>query len=201
MHRWRIVLFLVVLSNVPLLGQTDKFELFGGYSLERIAPGCGSNYTCGTSSNTGFITNLNGWAASATGYFYKSVGVSAQFSGNYNSSVRPSSTSVHRHELQFGPVYTLRWHHASAFAHGLFGFTSQGSPLANASSYTPLNYTKFIWSVGGGLDIKVSRYLSVRAGQIDYERQLVPVGGSGTNPNPTFPSNGLRYSAGVVLRF
>jgi hypothetical protein len=53
--------------------------------------------------------------------------------------------------------------------------------------------------VGGGLDIKVSNTLSIRAAQIDYERHNVPV--NGISAPSTVPTNGFRYSAGVVLRF
>jgi hypothetical protein len=103
---------------------------------------------------------------------------------------------VHRYAYQFEPAYVFRFRHASAFAHALFGGVSQGTPIN-----TNLNYTKFMWSVGGGLDIELSRRISIRAGQIDYEGQPVPVGGLSSGSSPTLLSNGLRYSAGVVLRF
>lgn len=61
------------------------------------------------------------------------------------------------------------------------------------------SYTAFLWSVGGGLDIKLSNRLFIRAGQVDYERHHVPVEALvGTSTSPT---NGFRYSGGVVLRF
>jgi hypothetical protein len=136
-----------------------------------------------------------------TGYFYKSLGVTAQLTGNYNGSIRPSFASVHRYAYQFGPVYAFRLRRATAFAHALFGGGTQKSS-ETTSSYSDLNYTQFIWSLGGGLDFKVSRRLSIRAGQFDYEWQKVPVafGSAGLTPT-TYPSNGFRYSAGVVVNF
>jgi peptidoglycan-associated lipoprotein len=186
-----VVLLSVLFFSLPVLGQADKPELFGGYSLERIAPGCGSNYRCGNPNSPGDATNLNGWIASATGYFYKSLGVSAQFAGGYNGTAALSYSTVHRHTYQFGPAYAFHVRSASIFAHALFGGVTQGS-----STDQSLSYTAFLWSVGGGLDFKISRRISIRPVQLDYERQRVPV--------PSFPaisSNGLRYSAGVVLRF
>src|ERR1035438_6557584 len=149
MRKLRVVLLVSMSCSVPLLGQTNKGELFGGYSFERIAPGCGSNYRCGTDTG-GPATNLNGWTAALTGYFYKSLGISAQFAGNYNGTAVLSSSTVHRYMYQFGPAYEFQMGKASAFAHALFGGVTQGS-----SNDPALGYRAFLWSVGGGLDWKV----------------------------------------------
>ena len=196
MRKLRVVLLVVVSCSVPMLGQTANGELFGGYSFERIAPGCGSNYRCGTDTG-GPSTNLNGWNASLTGYFYKSLGFSAQFTGNYNGSAALSYSTVHRYTYQFGPAYEFRMGKASPFVHALFGGVTQGS-----SADSSLGYTAFLWSVGGGLDWKVSKGISIRVAQLDYERQHVPVVDTGgPTPFPAVGVNGLRYSAGIVVRF
>jgi len=197
-HRLLWVFLLIASFNLPMVGQTDKAELFGGYSFERIAPGCGGGYTCGT-NYVGQTTNFNGWAASVTGYFTHSLGLTGQITGNYNGNVLPLYNSVHRYSYQFGPSYAFHMDRLSPFAHALFGGVSQGGPDG-------AGYSRFILSLGGGLDIKVSKSFSIRAAQIDYERQLVPVVGSSqetptNNPSATAGTNGLRYSAGVVVRF
>jgi len=178
-----------------MLGQTDKAELFGGYSFERIAPGCGSNYRCG-SPQAGPSTNLSGWATSITGYFYKSFGLSAQFTGDYNGSAALSYATLHRYTYQFGPAYAFRLRRASIFAHALVGGVTQSSRDQG------VDYTAFLWSVGGGLDFKVRRHLSIRPVQVDYERQHVPVVDTGGPASlPSISTNGLRYSAGIVFKF
>jgi hypothetical protein len=58
MRIFRVVLLLVVSFNLPMLAQTRNGEIFGGYSLEHIAPGCGADYTCGTSNDVGRVTKL-----------------------------------------------------------------------------------------------------------------------------------------------
>jgi hypothetical protein len=198
MRRLRIMLLLVVFFNLLLsaTAQSDKGEVFGGYSLERVAPGCGSNYRCG-SPIAGPATDMSGWITSLTGFVYRSLGVSAQFAGNYNGTAALSYSSVHRHSYQFGPAYEVRWRRASAFAHALFGGVTQKS-----SPDQTLSYTEFLWSVGGGLDYKASRRVSIRPVQLDYERPRVPVVDTG-GPTPISPvgANGLRYSAGIVVRF
>jgi hypothetical protein len=198
MPRLRTVLLLVVFFTLPSLAsaQSGQGELFGGYSLERIAPGCGSNYRCG-SDTAGPATTLNGWVTSLTGFVTKSVGISAQFTGDYNGSAALSYSSLNRYSYQFGPAYVLRWHGTSAFAHVLFGAVTQHS-----SADPTVSYTRFLWSLGGGLDFKASRRISLRPVQLDYERQSVPVVDTG-GPTPISPVgvNGLRYSAGIVARF
>ena len=196
MCKLRVVLLVSVSCSVPLLGQTNKGELFGGYSFERIAPGCGSDYRCGTSSG-GPATNLNGWTAALTGYFYRSLGISAQFTGNYNGTAALSYSTVSRYTYQFGPAYAFRVRNARPFAHAMFGGVTQ-----NSSPDQTLRYTKFIWSVGGGLDFKASSRISIRPVQLDYERQSIPVVDTGgPTPIPPVGGNGLRYSAGIVLNF
>ena len=193
MHKLRLVLLVCASCSLPMIGQNDKGELFGGYSFERIDPGCGSNYRCGT----GPTTNLNGWTAALTGYFYKSLGISAQFTGNYDGTAALSYSTVNRYTYQFGPAYAFRVRKASPFAHALLGGVTQKS-----SADQTLSYTRFIWSVGGGLDFKASSRISIRPVQLDYERQSVPVVDTGGPiPIPPVGVNGLRYSAGIVLNF
>jgi hypothetical protein len=195
MRKLRVVLLVSVSCSVPMLGQTDKGELFAGYSFERIAPGCGSDYRCGGATG-GPATNLNGWTASLTGYFYKSLGISAQFTGNYNGTAALSYSTVQRYTYQFGPAYAFRVRKARPFAHALFGGVTQ------RSADQGLSYSKFMWSVGGGLDFKASSRISIRPVQLDYERQSVPVVNTGGPPPlPPVGVNGLRYSAGIVLNF
>jgi|SRR5579863_1923937 len=189
MRKLQVVLLLTVSCSVPILGQ-DKGELFGGYSFERIAPGCGSNYRCGY----GPSENINGWTASATGYLNKSFGVSAQFTGGYNGNASLSYSKVNRYTYQFGPTYAFHVRNVRPFAHFLLGAVSQKS-----SGDQTLSYGAFIWSAGGGLDWKASNRISLRPVQFDYERQNVP--GSAAGGGSSASANGLRYSAGVVFHF
>lgn len=135
------------------------------------------------------------WNASLTGYVYKSLGVTADFSGHYASQiVYDPVVSGHRYSYLFGPSYRFRAPVGAVFVHALFGEISQGSgQLSN------LNCTKFAWVLGTGLDLTVSHRISVRALQLEYERAKIPSFG---NPSDaTEPANGFRYSGGVVFKF
>lgn len=87
MRNWlRAIPAIVALCVTTVAQNKSPFEVFGGYSLERIAP-CGvlgsSEYPC--NGETGFLapaTNFNGWNAALTGYL-KFLGATADFSGHY----------------------------------------------------------------------------------------------------------------------
>jgi hypothetical protein len=200
MRKLQVVRFVILFCSVPMMGQSGKAELFGGYSLERIAGGCGTDYRC--NNNTGATTNLNGWTASITGDVFKSFGLSAHFSGNYGNAGFGGGgggfATVHRYAYQVGPAYTFRWQRTSAFTHALLGGVTQGISQASPNGVVQ-SYTSFLWSLGGGLDIKLSNRLSVRAAQIDYERHNVPADANASNQSAS-PTSGFRYSAGIVLR-
>ena len=196
----QVVLLVSLFFSVRMMGQSGRSEVFGGYSIERIAGGCGTDYRC--NNNTGATTNLNGWIASMNGYLFKSFGLSAQFSGDYGNTGFAGGgglATVHRYTYQFGPVYAFRWRHASPFAHALFGGVSQGVSQASLNGVVQ-SYSSFLWSVGGGLDIKLSNRFSVRAAQLDYERHNVPAAANSSSQSGS-PTNGFRYSAGIVVRF
>lgn len=187
-----MLLLLVLSCSVPMVGQGDKGggELFGGYSFERIGPGCGTDYRCATSS-PGPTADLNGWTAAVTGYFSKSVGITAAFAGSYNGRAALSYSTITRYTYQFGPTYSFHMGKANPFVHALFGGVSQKS-----SADPTLTYHTFLLSLGGGVDFKASSHLFIRAAQVDYERQTVPV-----YVAPSVSANGMRYSAGIVFKF
>ena len=168
----------------------SKFEIFGGYSLEHVST-YGSDFaTCSYDSDgPASPGNFNGWNASLTGYLYKFLGATADFSGHKGTSVQVAiPTSVSRYSYMFGPVVAAHTKTITPFAHILFGETSN-----NYDGPFGTSYNAFSWAAGGGLDAKVSRYFSIRLGQFDYERVRVPVRSSITAPSV----NGFRYSGGV----
>jgi hypothetical protein len=186
---------LLTLWACPLLNAQEhpKFEIFGGYSLEHISTCGAENADCSYSSDgPAAPANFNGWDASFTDYFYKFVGVTADFSGHRGTSEQVNlPISVSRYSYMFGPVVAARTKEMSAFAHFLLGGVSNNYQLFTAESYSV-----FAWAAGGGLDINASRHLAVRLAQVDYERVRTPVR-TGSLP----PVNGYRFSVGVVFKF
>ena len=83
----------------PVFAQ--KVEIFGGAQYEHLQ----SSY------------NAVGWNASLTGNFKHVLGITADFSGVYNS--RRANSSVYTYTL--GPVLTARLPVVQPFVHALFG--------------------------------------------------------------------------------
>jgi len=187
------VLAMTALSVGMAAQDRTRFEVFGGYSLERTAP-CGvsgsSEFPC--NAETGFLaptTNFNGWDVAFTAYVNRFLGATADVSGHYgpydNANFSPN-TSVSRYSYLFGPVFAWRLPRVTPFAHILIGSTSQilGGSVGN--------YNVFSWAAGGGLDVRVSKRVAIRFADLDYES--VHVAGNAA-------ANGLRYSSGLVFKF
>jgi len=189
----------VIFLSLSALGQEPpKAEVFGGYSYFR---GDGGG-------------NLHGWNAEITGNLNRWFGVTADFSGHYNSnssslvanvpeipifsSSVDASTKVHN--FLFGGTFSHRGSESLVpFAHALAGFsrtdvngtavvTGLGPTLTTRFSG---NDTGFAAAFGGGLDVKLTRSFAFRVVQADY---LLTRFGRGTQSN-------ARISTGIVFRF
>ena len=187
--------FLVTLILIASASaQAPKLEVFGGYSVEHIAP-CGATttfaigFSCGLElgelvSSKGYF---QGWNGSATAYLNRFFGVKADFAGHYGLF---GSSSNARYSFLFGPTLTLHTPLINPFAHALFGVVKETSGVSGSQA----DFSKPAIAVGGGIDVSLSHHLALRPVQIDYEWQKNPTNGLS---NPT----GFRLSAGVVLKF
>jgi opacity protein-like surface antigen len=123
---------------------SDKIELFGGYSYQRV------------DNSPSF--NQNGWEASAQYKFTDMVGFVADFDGHYGQVDGVNSTL---YTYMFGPQITLPAGRFSPFAQILAGaghvhFTGGSDNTDN----------RFAWTVGVGVDYKIipGVYWRIQAG-------------------------------------
>lgn len=183
MLRKLIVLCAVLSLSILAFGQekseVPKAEIFGGYQFFHA--------DTGVSGLSGF--NLNGWNASASGFFSRNLGVTADFSGSYGT---PNFVGVgiktNFYSYLFGP--TVRFPNKSRltpFVHGLFGAGRiSGSALGVSGSDSA-----FAWAAGGGIDASLSRNFAIRVAQADFLQSRVMNGSQ----------NNFRFSTGIVLKF
>jgi hypothetical protein len=139
-RRLFLLLGLVFLVSFSAHAQSDsdKFELYGGYSYLRL--------------DSSPSTNLNGWNFSGQYKVKDWLGGVADFSGNYES---PGSVTT----FLFGPQ--VSWHaRVSPFARILVG----GAHFSGGG-LTDLSLTE---SIGAGIDTKLTHLLSWRIIQGDY---------------------------------
>jgi hypothetical protein len=162
-------------------------EVFGGISYVRA-----------NADVTDF--DLGGLEGSATGYVNRFLGVEADFTVYRDKLINPvpfapGNTGPHatRASFLFGPHFAYRGKpHLNPFAHvllgGAYGRSWDFLPSVDLVRNT---HGAFAVALGGGLDVKATRFLWIRVIQVDYLRVTYPED----------PQNNLRMSFGVVLRF
>jgi hypothetical protein len=197
----RLLLVVILLSScLSVVAQsTDRVEIFGGVSVARVAL-CGPNSTsCSFNQNEPgpTTTTYPGWNVSATGYIFKSFGLTADFAGYRRQASIPQGApgdSVHTSFVTylFGPVYAYHVRNASLFAHTLFGEATRQINLSNVQQPT-----SFAFLVGGGVDVNARRHIAVRLAELDYERLDLPKG----TYAPASNTSSFRYSGGIVFKF
>lgn len=180
-----------------------SFEVFGGYSFSRLqttllTPANGNGAApdvCLTDSNCviGFsptITspsiNANGWEAAAVFKPARIFGLAADITQEFGNT---NGASVHLQTYLLGPQVTLPGKKFSPFVHALVGLGHEA--IGGNSAVPPDTANAVAWAVGGGLDVKLTHFISVRAVQFDY---------MGTKFFGVMESR-PRISAGIVLRF
>ncbi len=151
-------------------GAYSHFEVFGGFSIFRGDGG----------------SNLYGWDAVFVQNINQRIGLIVDVSGHYGTPASaPVFDTQSNHTFLFGPQFSFRSHpRFIPFAHGLFGFSHVNLGLAGVSN-SNLGLT---YGFGGGVDVKISDKLAIRAGQVDYLN--LRISGAGTN--------NLRMSFGIV---
>jgi hypothetical protein len=206
---------------------SDRWEVFGGYSFARVygSPNIYSE-TPDESGDEFAPFNQNGGEASVTYYLKKHFGITADFADLTKSQSRTFSgdpdytitQTEHVQEYLFGPTVRFgfkneKLQRMSFFAHQLFGVahaslkltsTDEGDSGCFDESSNSCSGNPFTLASGGGVDIRMSRHISVRPFQMDYwSRQLSPkaFGESSIDQSVKLGVDGFRYSAGAVVNF
>lgn len=191
MRRSLLVLAALFLSLLVAGTAHAQVQIFGGYSYLRpsvtVQPFAecpmGSPSPCPSPSTT--HPNLNGWEASGTYNPFHVLGFTADFDGNFGTVL---GSTLHVQTYLFGPQVHFPGP-VSPFAHVLVGAAHES--VGSNGSAVPFTENAFATAVGGGIDVKVVPFVSLRLIQLDY---LVTRFGSSTQNQP-------RASAGIVVHF
>jgi hypothetical protein len=169
----------------PVMAQSPKAELFGGYSFLRIEK-----------------TDNHGWNASLAGIVNPNLAIVADFSGHYNREnfttfLGNTETKSSLHSFLVGPrVSEAATPWLTPFAHLLLGYARVNSEVSvsgnPATTFTELHGVNgFGLVLGGGMDVVGNKPLGFRLIQVDYD--LVRIEG--------FKHAGVRVSTGLLVRF
>jgi hypothetical protein len=152
-------------------GNTPKAEIFGGYQYTRFDGG----------------VNANGWNTSLTGNLNNWFGIAADFSGAYKTQ---NGVSFNNYTYTFGPVISYRHNDKfTPFAHFLAGGNHASASISGVGSGSD---NGFAMMFGGGLDLKASQHLALRAVQFDW----LSLHSNGASDN-----NNMRISTGILFRY
>ena len=206
---------LLQLVGSTVLGQEEpsRVDLFFEYSYLRFNP------TLPRLNNRSF----NGGGGEVTYYFRKYLGLKMELMG-YGSTtwhttvvstiVTPRgivpagdySTHGNMFTYLFGPVVRFPGYRANTFAEILVGGSNSNGYVNFVRAVNALGGTltgqpsgaqhPFTMAAGGGLDVHLNSYISLRPFEIDYVLMRY------TNPvSKTNNQNNFRYAAGVGVRF
>jgi Outer membrane protein beta-barrel domain len=205
-----ILLGLIIVASASIaVAQDDyrKWEIFGGYSRNNVDSGISDN-----DPELGFIDvreGFNGFNASVTGNLTRYFGLKFDVSGHYKNQTIPFTTigrvDVNSSLYNFLGGVQIKDNSKEStfkpFAHALVGaahgrnrvnFTNDFciaiAPVPCPADLTD-SETGLAGAFGGGLDIRVSNRIDIRAIQIDYNPTRL---GDSTQHN-------IRWGVGIVI--
>lgn len=198
------LLSLLVVSLTALVAAQDndkRFEVFGGYSYMTIDDHRSNN-------PIDHVGSLDGFNVAGTFFVTKRFGITGDFSAGFRSGteVVTAGTLDHKsrnYSFYAGPHYRFsNSTRVTPFVHALMGASNNrfsylltsGTTLTKVSQYT----TDFAMALGGGLDVRVHKRISLRLFQIDYNPVFASAEPSlGTTAN--FRFDNVRFSTGIVF--
>jgi opacity protein-like surface antigen len=177
------LLALTAIGTAARAQETSKFDVFAGYSYVRANPS--------TSGVDGF--NLHGGSASIAYNATDWLAAVADFGGYHSSDILGTGVDGTLSTYLFGPRVSYRRHaRVTPFGQVLFGVAHIGDSGLGFSA----SNNSFAMSVGGGVDLKLSKHFSVRPVQLDYLLTRFDELGTGGQTQ-----NNLRVSTGIVFHF
>lgn len=207
-----LLLFAILLVAAPSgFAQSDysNWEFFIGYAHERANNGADRLDAKGRAINANATTSAvdfrseriqyNGVSGEVVANVHRNIGLVGNFAVTFANtdfhdglSGRNFHARITRYTALFGPRYNFR--NDSPFlpyAHALFGAVRYHADFRDNDFTCPdTNETAFAMALGAGLDIRASKHVDIRAGQIDYLPVFFNKG----------REDGLRFSAGVKIK-
>ena len=204
-----LVLLVVLLSSLVAAQDENKdgrrVEVFGGYS-----------YLVTNTKESGnpidHLGNLDGVNVAITYNITKRFGITGDFSAHFLKTTQdiPGGTiSFNTKSFNFfvGPQYKFtNKTRVTPFVHALAGISNNRSSyrvIATGATTPAAEVSRSIsdlgLAIGGGLDVRVNKRISIRAFQIDYNPVFV-------QSRPQFGINGgrrfdnVRFSIGIVFK-
>lgn len=200
---------IVLLAVGAVAQEFPRYEIGGNYSYVRYIPsasqtnnhslnGGGGTAVVNLNSYLGIKMDLQGYGSMTSNFL---IPPSINFPGGANGSV-----SGNLFTYLFGPQIKFRTPKVQPYAQVLLGgahsnvyanaFSTICQPAANACAFTGSpSSNAFAMAVGGGIDVPITKLVSIRPAEVDY--LLTDFSNRFTNSN----QNNFRYLGGVTFTF
>ena len=184
-----LVVAMAMLAASTLAAQTapaDGVEIAVTYAGQRsIVTGPGNGFW------------LQGVAADASLPVYRGFSLAANFTFGHSGDTGGAGSPLDVATTVAGPRFTGKAAHGrklrpALFGEALFGVAHGFNSIFPEGSSTPSSASSFALMTGGGIDLPIGRWVSLRLIQADYLRSTLPNGGANVQ-------NSLRIAAGVNL--
>jgi hypothetical protein len=192
-----LVGFVLLFGGAAFAQDAPKMEVTGNYSYMRFNPE--NNSVVGAFS-------LNGGGLSGVYFITKAIGIKAEFEGygsttkNLNTGEGTVPVTGNLFTYNVGPEVKFRTPHFEPFFDVMFGGAHSNAFVnvctARGCAGNPSN-NAFDFILGGGIDIPVTKSISIRPAEADFV--LTRFGNGFTNGNNN--QSNFRFQAGVSFRF
>jgi len=193
---WNMLLFVSLLP--PCAVAQDELSLgdiFFGFSGLRA----NSSQTILTHTSLGGLGTL-GWNVN------EHIGIEAEIGGYHNGFVNAYHSDTNSVTYLFGPRFSYgRLRRFDPYFHILLGGIHTATSILNQpmttqnSSRHSISEDGFSMAIGGGLDIRLHKYVSFRAAQLDYVPSMLSDIGIDGLTNKSFRSN-FRFCVGFMFQ-
>jgi len=145
--------------------------------------------------------NAHGGIAAVGFNFNNHLGMEFEFGGYFSNNVE--NAPADRTSFTYGVGPRLSWGRLKTFdpyVHALFGLNHASTTYGTAS----VSQSNFAFPLGGGIDIRFSKYFLFRPIQVDYYFTRFQTSLNTGQATPTMVNrnqNNLRWSAGMVFTF
>jgi opacity protein-like surface antigen len=182
---------------VAAAADVPRYEVFLGYTYVRANSAADIPAVTANGGGGQFSYNFNQW-----------IGAVADLGAVHNGSIGGHSVDNTIASYLFGPRVSLRHRHLRPYFQLLWGgvyltSSTQVSLLASTPKDPPVTarisaqQTAFSLAAGGGLDIRISKHVSIRPIALDYFMTRLQELRSQADHN----QNNLRYTAGFNFTF
>ena len=190
-----LTLIFAMLLFAPL-GFTQEEMAAGDGFFSFSALHSGSNEPILTHTSLGGVATL-GWNVN------QNIGIEAEFGGYHNGFVNAYHNNTNSQTFLFGPRLSYsRLRTVDPYVHVLLGgihTATSAFGVMDASGRHTVSQNGFTLAVGGGVDIKINKYVSFRPAQIDYMPTFLGNIGPNGLTNNSFRNN-VRFCIGFMFQ-